>query len=63
VAALVRLVAVQQSSRRPAALIVEPVELVSFVMSRRMLRGIAERTEARFPAQASAGTLSATAMP
>jgi len=50
--------------RRPwAALIVEPVELVSFVMSRRMLRGIAERTEARFPAQASAGTLSATAMP
>ena len=34
--------------RRPwAALIVEPVELVSFVMSRRMLRGIAERAEAR----------------
>jgi hypothetical protein len=46
-----------------AALIVEPVELVSLVMSRRMLRGIADRAEARVSAQASAGTLSVTAMP
>ena len=28
-----------------AALLVEPVEMVSFVMSRRMLRGIADRAE------------------
>ena len=48
--------------RRPwAALVVEPVELMSFVMSRRMLRGIAERAAAR-SCQTSAGALSATAM-
>lgn len=32
-------------SRRWACLLVEPVELISFVMSRRMLRGIKERAE------------------
>jgi hypothetical protein len=32
-------------SRRWASLIVEPVELISFVMSQRMLRGIRERAE------------------
>jgi hypothetical protein len=32
-------------SRRWAPLLVEPVELISFVMSRRMMRGIKERAE------------------
>jgi hypothetical protein len=32
-------------SRRWASLLVEPVELISFAMSRRMLRGIKERAE------------------
>jgi hypothetical protein len=32
-------------SRRWAPLLVEPVELISFAMSRRMLRGIKERAE------------------
>jgi hypothetical protein len=32
-------------SRRWAWLLVEPVELISFVMSRRMLRGIAARAQ------------------
>ncbi|MEA2421265.1 MAG: hypothetical protein QOF55_364 [Thermoleophilaceae bacterium] len=32
-------------SRRWAALLVEPIELISFVMSQRMLRGIRERAE------------------
>ena len=42
--------------RRPwAALLVEPVELISFVMSRRMLRGIAQRAGERSSVQASAG--------
>ncbi|MBW0116033.1 hypothetical protein [Pseudonocardia abyssalis] len=39
--------------RRWAALVVEPASVVSFVMSRRMLRGIAERAE-RTPAPAVA---------
>jgi hypothetical protein len=38
-------------SRRWAPLLVEPVELISFVMSRRMMRGIKERAE-RAPAPA-----------
>jgi hypothetical protein len=32
-------------SRRWVALLVEPVELISFVMSRRMLRGIKDRAQ------------------
>jgi hypothetical protein len=32
-------------SRRWAPLLVEPVEVISFVMSQRMLRGIKERAE------------------
>lgn len=36
--------------RRRAALLVEPVELVSFVMTQRMLRGIRDRAEGFVPA-------------
>jgi hypothetical protein len=36
-------------SQRWAALIIEPVELISFFMSRRMLRGIKRRAESAAP--------------
>jgi hypothetical protein len=38
-----------QYARRWAALIVEPTQVVSFLMSQRMLRGIKERAERAVP--------------
>jgi hypothetical protein len=38
-----------------AALVVEPTSLISFVMSRKMLHGIAERAELAAPAMSTAG--------
>jgi hypothetical protein len=38
-----------------AALVVEPTSLISFVMSRKMLHGIAERAELTAPAMSTAG--------
>ena len=38
-----------------AALVVEPTSLISFVMSRPMLQGIAERAELAAPAMSTAG--------
>ena len=48
-------------SRRWARLLVEPVELISFVMSQRMLRGIKERAERAAGSVATAALVPSTA--
>jgi hypothetical protein len=47
-------------SRRWACLLVEPVELISFVMSRRMLRGVKERAERAVRSAATVSPIPAT---
>jgi hypothetical protein len=47
-------------SRRWACLLVEPVELISFVMSRRMLRGVKEREERAVRSAATVSPIPAT---
>jgi hypothetical protein len=49
-------------ARRWARLLVEPVELISFVMSRRMLRGIKDRAERAAVATPTSGTSEAAAI-
>jgi hypothetical protein len=49
-------------SHRWARLLVEPVELISFLMSQRMLRGIKERAERAVGSVATAAVVPATPM-